>query len=103
MKTARSVCTMAGLAVWAAGLVMVAAGFGAAARGVSGGYASHPACTAPPAADGKKRTVPEGHAKASSYAPQPRSPNRAYGAPVQKPILSKRKRTRHRTDKPAAR
>src|SRR5205823_3058580 len=53
---------------------------------------------APPAPDGKKKAVPEGHAKPSSYAPQPRSPNRAYGAPIQRPILSKHKRPKHRTD-----
>jgi len=57
--------------------------------------------TAPPA-PGTKKTVPEGHAKASSYAPQPRSPHRAYGAPIQRPILGKRKRYRHHTENPQA-
>jgi len=98
MKAARSVCALAGLAVWTAGLLVSSAGFGAAAPGLSGAYVSRAVCTAPPAPDGKKKAVPEGHAKPSSYAPQPRSPNRAYGAPIQRPILSKHKRPKHRTD-----
>jgi len=72
-------------------------GFTAAAASLSGVYASRAACTAPPASDGKKKTVPKGHAKPSSYAPQPRPPNRAYGVPIQRPILSKHKRPKHRT------
>lgn len=93
---------MAGLAVWAAGLVMLAAGADAAARGGSGAYASPAACTAPAAPDGKKRALAEGHAKASSYAPQPRARNRSYGAPIQKPILAKHKRPKRRTDQSAS-
>ena len=95
---------MTSLAVWTAALLTSTTGFGAAAPGLSGAYASRAAyvsravCTAPPAPDGKKKAVPEGHAKPSSYAPQPRSPNRAYGAPIQRPILSKHKRPKHRTD-----
>jgi len=104
MRAARSVCAMASLAVWTVGPLTSTTGFGAAAPGLSGAYASRAAyvsravCTAPPAPDGKKKAVPEGHAKPSSYAPQPRSPNRAYGAPIQRPILSKHKRPKHRTD-----
>ena len=104
MRPARSVCAMTSLAVWTAALLTSTTGFGAAAPGLSGAYASRAAyvsravCTAPPAPDGKKKAVPEGHAKPSSYAPQPRSPNRAYGAPIQRPILSKHKRPKHRTD-----
>jgi len=97
MKAAASVCALAGLAVWAAGLLVSSAGFTAAAASLSGVYASRAACTAPPASDGKKKTVPKGHAKPSSYAPQPRPPNRAYGVPIQRPILSKHKRPKHRT------
>jgi len=92
---------MAGLALWTAGLLSSRAGFAAAARGLSGAYASRAVFTGPPAPDGKKKTVPEGHAKPSSYAPQPRPPNRAYGAPIERPILSKHKRPKHRTGKPA--
>jgi hypothetical protein len=103
MKAARSVCALAGLAVWTAGLLVSSAGFAAAAPSLPGAYASRAACTAPPAPDGKKKTVPEGHAKPSSYAPQPRPPNRAYGAPIQRPILSKRKRHKHHADSPQAR
>jgi hypothetical protein len=98
VKAARPVCAMAGLAVWTAGLLVWSAGFAAAAPSLSGAYASRAACTAPPASDGKKKTVPERHAKPSSYAPQPRPPHRAYGAPIQRPILSKHKRPKHRTD-----
>jgi hypothetical protein len=95
MKAARSVCRMAALALWTAGLLTLTAGFAAAAPNLSGANASRAACT--PAPDGKKKTVPEGHAKPSSYAPQPRPHNRAYGAPIQRPILSKHKRPKHRT------
>jgi hypothetical protein len=99
MRAARALCAMAGLAVWTAGLLVSSAGFAAAAPSLSDAYARGAPCTAPPAPDGKKRTVPEGHAKPSSYAPQPRSPNHAYGAPIQKPILSKHKRPKHRSGK----
>jgi hypothetical protein len=98
VKAARPVCAMAGLAVWTAGLLVSSAGFAAAATGLSGAYVSRAACAAPPAPDGKKKTVPEGHSKPSSFAPQPRPPHRAYGAPIQRPILSKHKRPKHRTD-----
>ena len=107
MRAARSVCAMTSLAVWTAALLTSTTGFGAAAPGLSGAYASRAAyvsravCTAPPAPDGKKKAVPEGHAKPSSYAPQPRPPNRTYGAPIQRPILSKHKRPKHSTGKPA--
>ena len=105
MRAARSVWALASLAVWTAGPLTSTTGFAAAAPGHSGAYASRAAyvnravCTAPPAQDAKKKTVPDGHAKPSSYAPQPRSPNRAYGAPIQRPILSKHKRPKHRTGK----
>jgi hypothetical protein len=98
MKAAASVCALAGLAVWTAGPLVSSAGFATAAPSLSGVYASRAACTAPPASDGKKKTVPKDHAKPSSYAPQPRPPNRAYGAPIQRPILSKHKRPKHRAD-----
>ncbi len=101
MRAARALCAMAGLALWTAGLLSSSAGFAAAAPGLSGAYASRAVCTGPPAPDGKKKTVPEGHAKPSSYAPQPRPPNRAYGAPIERPIFSKHKRPKHRTGKPA--
>ncbi|TLZ44740.1 MAG: hypothetical protein E6K32_05030 [Gammaproteobacteria bacterium] len=91
MRAARSVCAMTSLAVWTAALLTSTNASRAA-------YVSRAVCTAPPAPDGKKKAVPEGHAKPSSYAPQPRSPNRAYGAPIQRPILSKHKRPKHRTD-----
>ena len=105
MRAARSVCALASLAVWTAGPLTSTTGFAAAAPGLSGAYASRAAyvnravCTAPPAPDAKRKTVPDGHAKPSSYAPQPRSPDRAYGAPIQRPILSKHKRPKHRTGK----
>jgi len=105
MRAARSVWALASLAVWTAGPLTSTTGFAAAAPGLSGAYASRAAyvnravCTAPPAQDAKKKTVPDGHAKPSSYAPQPRSPDRAYGAPIQRPILSKHKRPKHRTGK----
>jgi hypothetical protein len=76
MRPARLVWAATALALWTAGLV------------TSSG------------ASAAEKTVPDGHAKPSSYAPQPRSPNRAYGAPIQRPVLTKHKRTRHRTDKP---
>jgi len=101
MKAAQSVCTMAGIAVWTAGLLIPITGFAAVAPSLAGAYPRGAACTAPPAPDGKKKTVPEGHAKPSSYAPQPRPPNRTYGAPIQRPILSKHKRPKHSTGKPA--
>ncbi len=59
-----------------------------------------PACTAPPAPGAAKRTVAEGHAKPSSFAPQPRAPKRAYGTPLQRPILSRHKRHKHRATDP---
>jgi hypothetical protein len=83
------VCAIAGLA---AGIALLTAGVL---------YASSAPCTAPPAPDAKKRTVAQGHARASSYAPQPRPRNHAYGTPIQRPILSKHKRTKRRADKSA--
>jgi hypothetical protein len=56
--------------------------------------------TQPPAPGGAKRALTEGHAKPSSFAPQPRAPHRAYGAPVQRQILSKQKRRKHRAANP---
>src|SRR5207302_9558914 len=85
MRAARSVCAMASLAAWTAGALASTTGFGAAAPGLSGAYASRAAyvsravCTAPPAPDAQQNTVPDGHDKPSPYAPQPRAPNRAYG------------------------
>jgi hypothetical protein len=99
MRAARALCAMAGLALWTAGPLSSSAGFAAAAPRLSGAYARGAPCTAPPAPDAKRKTVPEGHAKPSSYAPKPRSPNRAYGAPIQKPILSRHKRPKHSTAK----
>jgi hypothetical protein len=61
----------------------------------SAGFA---ACTAPPAPGGTKKTVAAGHAKPSSFAPQPRAPHRAYGAPIQPPIVSKHPRHKRRTN-----
>ena len=49
-------------------------------------------CTAPPAPGGTTRTVPNGHAKPSALAPHPRSRNRAYGAPIPRPIVSRHAR-----------
>lgn len=86
------VLMFAGLAAWSAAS---AAGFASSVSVGSDWRAALAACTAPPAPGGKKRTVPEGHAKPSSYAPQRRAPHRAYGAPIQRPILSKRKRAKH--------
>jgi hypothetical protein len=80
-----------------------AAGFASSVPVGSDARVSSAACTAPPAPGGKKRTVPEGHATPSSYAPQPRAPHRAYGAPIQRPILSKRKRHKHHAESPQAR
>ena len=88
MRAAPRVCAMAGLA---AGIALLAAGLL---------NASSAPCNAPSAPDAKKRTVAEGHATASSYAPQPRPHNHAYGAPIQRPILSKHKRTKRRTNEP---
>jgi hypothetical protein len=48
--------------------------------------------TAPPAPGGTTRTVPNGHAKPSALAPHPRSHNRAYGAPIPRPIVRKQAR-----------
>ena len=90
MKATRSVCTMAALAVWTVGLLIPITGFAAAVPSLAGAYPRGAACTAPPAPDRKKKTVPEGHAKPSSYAPQPRPPHRSYGAPIQPPIVHKR-------------
>ena len=89
MKAARSVCALAGPAVWTAGLLVSSAGFAAAATGQAP-YVRPAVCTAPPAPEGKKKTFPEGRAKPSSFAPQPRPPHRAYGTPIQPPILRKR-------------
>lgn len=50
------------------------------------------------AAESPRKRGPESHAKASSYAPQPRPRNRAYGAPIQKPILAKHKRPKRGRD-----
>lgn len=82
VKAARWLCMTSGLAMWAAGLLIPTSGF---------------------AADVKKKAVPQGHARASSYAPQQRAQHRAYGAPIQKPILSKHKRPKRRTTKSASR
>jgi len=49
-------------------------------------------CTAPPTPGGTTRTVPDGHAKPSALAPHPRSHNRAYGAPIPRPIVRKHAR-----------
>jgi hypothetical protein len=94
------VLMFAGLAAWSAA---GAAGFASNVPVGSDWRASSAACTAPPAPGGKKRTVPEGHATPSSYAPQPRAPHHAYGAPIQRPILSKRKRHKHHAVSPPAR
>jgi hypothetical protein len=80
---------MAGLAVWIAVALVSSAG--------SDACVGRTACSTPPAPDAGKKTVLQGHGKPSSYAPQPRSPNHAYGAPIQKPILSRHKRAKHRT------
>jgi hypothetical protein len=72
-----------------------AAGFASSVPVGSDGRVSSAACTAPPAPGGKKTP--------SSYAPQPRAPHRAYGAPIQRPILSKRKRHKHHAESPQAR
>ena len=56
-------------------------------------------CTSPPAPDSATKG---GHTKASSFAPHARAHNRAYGAPVQRPILSKRKRHKHHAQNPPA-
>jgi hypothetical protein len=45
-------------------------------------------CTAPPAPGGATRSVQEGHAKASSFAPG-HSRRRSYGAPIPKPIVAR--------------
>jgi hypothetical protein len=90
----------------AAVCLSVVAGFAAA-----GALAAHPrealaeaasraSCTAPPAPGGKTRTVPEGHAKASSFAPGSRSHKRVYGAPIPKPIVSRHTKPRHRKVSP---
>ena len=77
-------------ALMAAGLVVSSNEFaGTQIPPASAGFA---ACTAPPAPGGTKKTVADGHAKPSSFAPQPRAPHRAYGAPIQRPILSRHKR-----------
>jgi hypothetical protein len=57
------------------------------------------ACTAAPAPGGMTRTGPEGHAKASSFAPH-HSRQRSYGAPIGKPVVSRHVKAKK---KPAAR
>ena len=57
------------------------------------------ACTAPPAPGATTRTVPDGHAKASSFAPH-HSRQRSYGAPIPKPIVARHGKGKK---KPAAR
>jgi hypothetical protein len=49
-------------------------------------------CTAPPVPGGTTKTVPAGHSKPSALAPHPHSPNRVYGAPIPRPIVSKHAR-----------
>jgi hypothetical protein len=46
------------------------------------------ACTAPPAPGGTTRTVADGHAMASSFAPHG-GRQRSYGAPVGRPIVTR--------------
>ena len=55
--------------------------------------------TEPAAAGGPTRTAVQGPAKPSSYAPQPRAHSRAYGGPIQRPILSKHQRPKKRTER----
>jgi hypothetical protein len=58
--------------------------------------------TEPAAPGAPRKTVAAGHSKPGSFAPQSRPAHRAYGAPIQKPILAKRKRRPHRPANPAA-
>ena len=62
------------------------------AAGLAVSSAAFALCTAPPAPGGATRTVPDGHAKPSALAPHPRSHNRAYGAPIPRPIMRKHAR-----------
>lgn len=55
---------------------------------------AEPVCTAPSTRGA--RTLADGHAKSSSFAPHSRARNRAYGAPVQRPILWKHARHKRR-------
>jgi len=80
----------AGLCVWiVAGLAASSAAFATGVQIRSALRANFALCTAPPAPGGTPRTVPDGHAKPSALAPHPRSRNRAYGAPIPRPIVSK--------------
>jgi hypothetical protein len=76
------------------------------AAGLAVSSAEFALCTAPPAPGGTTRTVPDGHAKPSALAPHPRSHNRAYGAPIPRPIVRKHARRPRRagnTPQPTAR
>ena len=75
-----------------AGLAVSSGAFATGVQIPSASRASLALCTAPPAPGATTRTVPDGHAKPSALAPHPRSRNRAYGAPIPRPIVSKHAR-----------
>ena len=76
--------------------VLLAAWAGASIVGGGAGRPeSHP-CTAPPVPGGVSRSVTEGHARPSSFAPHARSRSHAYGAPIPRPIVSKHAPGKHR-------
>jgi hypothetical protein len=84
-----------------AGLTAPPAEFVTSVQVPSASRTSFAPCTAPPAPGVTTRTVPDGHAKPSALAPHPRSRNRAYGAPIPRPIVRKHaRRARHAGSSP---
>jgi hypothetical protein len=72
--------------LWAVLLGCLAANCGGS---LSGAHPVGSSCTAPPAPGGIARSVPEGHSRPSSLAPHARSRTHSYGAPIQRPVVTR--------------